>query len=103
MCGIRVATECRANAVEFVSRDRSADSTPANQYANLRGALLHRFGNLFRVVRIIVRNRTVVRAKVNQIVMGMAQFLDDSFIQRITAMIRSDYNSHFALFVPFCG
>jgi len=94
MCGIRVATECRANAVEFVSRNRSADTTPANQYANLRGAILHRFGNLFRVVRIIVRNRTVVRAEIDQIVASMAQFFNNSFVEGITAMICSNCNAH---------
>jgi len=94
MRGIRVAAERRANAVEFVSGNRRTNTTTADQYPNLRGATLHSFADLFRVIRIIVRNRTVVRAEIDQIVAGMTQFIDHSFIERIPTMICSDCNSH---------
>src|ERR1700750_2452651 len=91
---IGVAAERRANAVEFVRGDRSTDTTTADQYSDLRGAILHSFADLFRVIRIIVRNRAVVRAEVDQIVTRVAQLINDPFIERITAMVCSDCYSH---------
>ena len=41
MRGIRVAAEGRANTVEFISRHGGADTTTADQYANLGGSVLH--------------------------------------------------------------
>ncbi len=67
MCGIGVAAERRANAVEFISCHSGADTTTADQYANLSGAVLHGFADLFCVVRIVVRDRAVVRAEVDQL------------------------------------
>ena len=52
--------------------DRGADTATANQYSDLSGAVLHGFAHLFGVVGIIVRNRAVVRAEVNQIVASAA-------------------------------
>src|ERR1044072_7157661 len=94
MCGIRVAAEGSADAVEFISGNSSADPTTANQYSDLSGAILHRLADLFRVVRIIVRNRAVVRAEVDHIVPRLTQLLDDPFIERVTTMICSDCNTH---------
>ena len=67
MCGVSVAAKRRANAAEFVRRNGSADTTAANQYPDLSGAVLHGLTNLFCVVRIIVRNGTVVSAEVDQL------------------------------------
>src|SRR6185369_10924407 len=93
MRGIRVAAERRANTVEFVCGDGSPYATTAHEYSDL-GAILHRLADLFRVVRIIVRDGAVVRAEVDQIVAGAAQLFNDPFIERITTMICSDCYAH---------
>src|ERR1044072_636713 len=94
MRGIRIAAERRANTVEFIGSDSSADPTTANEYSDLSGAILHRLTDLFGIVRIIVRNRPVVRTEVDQIVTRLAQLFHDPFIERITTMICSDRNTH---------
>src|SRR5215217_3267023 len=94
MRGICVATERRANAVKLVGGNSSADTTTADQYPDLGGAVLHGFCDLFCVVRIVVRNRAVVRAEVDQIVTGVAQLFDHPLVQGITAMICSDCYAH---------
>src|SRR5262245_17642995 len=94
MRGICVAAERRADAVEFVGGHRSTDTTTADQYSELGSAVLHGFADLFRVVRIIVRDRPVVCAEVDKIVTRVAELIDDPFIERITTMICSDRNTH---------
>ena len=94
--GIRVAAKRRANAAKFIRRDCCANTAPANEYADLGVALLHCFAELFCVVRIIVRNRTVVRAEVDQFVSAVAQFLNDALVQRITCMICGDGDAQVA-------
>src|ERR1051325_3005213 len=90
---IRIAAKRGANPEQLISRDCGADTTAANQYSDLRGACLHRFANLFRVVRIIVGNGTVVSAEVDQL-MDLAQFFNDPLVEGISSMIRSDSYSH---------
>src|SRR5215217_731388 len=97
MRGIRIAAERRANAVEFVGGDGSANTTSADQYSDLCGAVLHGLADLFCVVRIIVRDRAVVRAEVHQIVTGVAQLFNNPFVERITTMICSDCYAHKSL------
>jgi|SRR5215213_2020282 len=94
MRGIGVAAECRANAVKFVGGDSSTDTTAADQYAYLRVAVLHRFTYLDRVVRVVIRDSAVVRAKIDEIVTRMAQLVDYPFVEGITAMICSDCYAH---------
>jgi hypothetical protein len=94
MRGIRVATKRRANAAEFVRCDRSANTTAAHQNADLRGAPLHRFADLFCVIGIIVGYRAVVSAKVDDFVAGAAQFFDHSLIERVSTVICADCNPH---------
>src|SRR6185369_6049593 len=94
MRGISVAAECGANAVEFVRGDSSADSAAANQETDFRIAVLDGDTDFFSVVRIIVRNGTVVRAEVDQLVTRLAQLFDDSLVERVPCMIRTDCNSH---------
>jgi hypothetical protein len=103
MSGIRVTAERGANAEELISGDSRAHTTPADQYSNLSGAVLHGLADLFGVIRIIVRDGAVVRAEVDQIMTTMPQLFNHPFIQRITRMISSNRDPHFVLFVPFCG
>src|SRR5690349_22494257 len=91
---IRVAAERRANAVEFVSSDSGAHATTADQDSDLSGAVLDSFADLFGVIRIIVRDRAIVRAEVDQIVTAMAQFFNHPFIEWIPRMICPNRNSH---------
>src|ERR1051325_2425834 len=90
---IRIAAKRGANPEQLISRDCGADTTAANQYSDLRGACLHRFANLFRVVRIIVGNGTVVSTEVDQL-MDLAQFLNNALIEREPSMIRSNRYFH---------
>jgi len=94
MCGIRVAAERGANAVELVGGNSGADTAAADQYADVSGAILHGFAYLDCVVRIVVRNGAVVRAEIDQIVASLAQFFNDPFVEGITAMICCDSNTH---------
>ena len=94
MRGIGVAAERRANAVDFVCGDSGSDATTANNYSDLSSAILHGLAYLFSVVRIIVRNRAVMRAKVDQIVTRMTQLFNHPFIEWITSMICSNRYSH---------
>jgi len=92
--GVSVAAECRADAVKISSGHCRTDTTPADEYPDFRGATLHRFTNLFCVVRIIVRNGAVVSAEVDQLMPLLLQFLDHSLIERVTTMIRANSDSH---------
>src|SRR5215217_7689257 len=97
MCGIRVTAERRTDAVEFVCGHRRTDTTPADQYTDLSGAVLHGFADLFRVVRIIVRDRTVVRAEIRYLMTRFRELCDYPFVERITTMICSNCNSHYVI------
>src|SRR5689334_16555474 len=94
MRGISVAAECGANAVEFVGGNGSADAAAANQQADLGVAVLNGVADFHRVVRIIVGDRAVVSAEVDQLVARFAQFFDGPLVERITRMIRTDCYSH---------
>src|SRR6185369_5338188 len=99
---IGVTAECSPDAVEFVGGDSSTDATTTDEYSDLGGAVLHSFADLFCVVRIIVRNRAVVRAEVDQIVTSLAQLFNDPFVERITPMICSNRDSHLVISARAC-
>src|SRR5689334_8541623 len=94
MRSIRVAAKRRANAVEFISGHGGAYSAAADQGSDLSGAVLDSFADLFGVIRIIVRDRAIVRAGVDQSVTAMAQFFNRPFIEWIPRMICPNRNSH---------
>src|ERR1043165_2387128 len=97
MRGVRVATERRANTAQFVRRYRRADTTTADQDPDLSRAALHGLADLFRVVRIIVRDRAVVSAEVSDLVARMSQFIYHSFIERVSTMICANRYPHHCL------
>jgi len=70
-----------------------------NLSTGFRGAVLHGLPDLFGVVRVVIGNRTVMCAEVDQIVPAMTQFFNHPFIERITGMICSDCNPHFLRFL----
>src|SRR5678816_3104887 len=64
MRGIRVAAEGCANPTQLVGSNCSSDATTANQNANFRVAPLNRLAHLTGVVRIVIRDRTIMRTEV---------------------------------------
>jgi hypothetical protein len=94
---IRVAAECCANPTQLVGSNCSTDATTANQDSNFRVAPLNRLANLNGVVRIIIRDRTIVGTEVRDFMTSGAKLFDHTFVQRKSAMVCADRdsNSHF--------
>src|SRR5947207_2681272 len=94
MSGVGVTAKRGANSPEFIGCDGCADAAAADEDANLCLTLLNSLADFQRVIGIIVRSRTNVRAKVDELMSRCAQFFADSFIERITTVVSTDCNSH---------
>ena len=94
MRGIGVAAQRGTNATQLVSSNCGADTATADQQPNLRRTILDCFTNLFCVVRIIVRNGTIVSAEIDELMTGAAQFIDHPLVERKTPMIGADCETH---------
>ena len=94
MRGVSVTAKRRANAAQFIRRHRRANATATNKNPNLRGVRLHRFTHQLCVIRIVVRNGTVVSAEVSHLMPRLSQLFNDSQIERVTSMISTNCNPH---------
>jgi hypothetical protein len=91
--GISVATQSCPNTAKFVSRNRSADTAPTDEDSNLGGTLLDRLTYLPGVIGIIIRSRSIMSSKVNNLVAGCPQLGNHAFVKREASVISSNGDS----------
>jgi hypothetical protein len=94
VCGVDVVAHAGTNAPTLVGGNRHPDATAANQQSALAAAAYYFLCDRRRVVRVIVRLRRIMRAKIDDLVPQPAQFGDRGLVQRYAGMIRSHGNAH---------
>ena len=94
VCRVGVAAKCSAHALQLIRGHARAHAATANQDAYIRTPALHTASDEARVIRIIIRLFSIVRAEVLYLVARRAQFFDHALVERIPSMICADGDSH---------
>src|SRR5262249_23139009 len=92
---IAVVAETRTDAAHLVGRDRSPDSTPADQHTALYRSRYHRASHVARVVGVVHR----IRAVGSQVLHGVAERAecrDQLLLQEQARVVGADGDLHLA-------
>lgn len=91
---VGIAAERSAYAAQLVCRHACPDAAAANDNSYLALAALHRASHHQRVIGIIVRVASIMRAEVVNLMARRAQFFNHALVKRKASMVCADSDSH---------
>jgi len=91
---VGVAAERSAHAAQFVRSHICAHAATADDYAYLSRATLYGLADCERIVWIIIRHASIMRAEILYLMPACAQLFNHALVQRKAPMICADGYSH---------